>query len=192
MANERTPEQIQDLWKNQEVETMQLSLDELRRRTNAFYRRIHRRNIREYAGCALAIGIFGFFFAVVPRAVPRVAFALIVAGAIYVAVQLYRRGSARSAPAEMGYSTCVGFLRRELERQRDLLESIWSWYLGPFIPGMALLLGWGLAAGPNRWFPAVYGCFAIAGFWGIAKMNQTAARHLQRQIEELSELEKES
>jgi hypothetical protein len=79
------------------------------------------------------------------------------------------------------------FYRRELEKQRDLLQDIWKWYLGPLIPGMALLvIGAILNAPPERrWFPSAYALFCVALFWGIGQLNFRAARRINQQIEEL-------
>ena len=35
--------------------------------------------------------------------------------------------------------SCLEFHRSELVRQRDLLRSVWWWYLLPFVPGMLLI-----------------------------------------------------
>jgi hypothetical protein len=79
-----------------------------------------------------------------------------------------------------------------LERQRDLLRTVWSWYLGPLIPGLAVLITAYALANPAHWkyqglFIAGYVLFVAAFVVGIAKLNAGAARKLQKQIDELDE-----
>jgi membrane protein implicated in regulation of membrane protease activity len=98
----------------------------------------------------------------------------------------------RPLPKDAGLTTCIEFQRRELERQRDLLSNVWSWYLGPLIPGMAVLITAYALANPAHWkyqgvFIAAYVLFVAAVFAGIGKLNGKAARKLQRQIDELDE-----
>jgi len=190
MADE--PQDIKNLWQKQEVENMRMSIDELRRKASAFQKRIRRRNVREYVAAILVIVAFSWMFAASHRVVPRIACGLIVIATFWMVYNLYSRGTARALTAEMGSTSCIEFYRRELERQRDLLRSIWSWYLGPFVPGMAILIAFSIVTSPpdRRWFSEVYAVVAAAFFWGIGYLNIRAARRLQRQIEELKGMEK--
>jgi len=117
--------------------------------------------------------------------------------------QLHKKGAARTVPAEMAFRTCLDFHRQQLERQRDLLRGVWTWYLLPFVPGIAVFL-----IGLFRWTmtlphaPAharvIIITFALTAaacalvFFAIGKLNQWAAQKLQREIDALNEMEKES
>jgi hypothetical protein len=108
--------------------------------------------------------------------------------------QLHRRGSAASAPAALGLTTGLDFYRKELERQRALLSSVWRWYLGPFIPGLAVItLGAAIAnpaRSPHAWtFAGSYAVVVALAFWLVARLNQRAADKLQGQIDELNAAE---
>ena len=191
MANEPSPDDCKNLWKEQEVEVMRFSVDEIRGRADAFRRKIQRRNIREYLGAAFVVLVCSWNFVRVTSMVPRISFALMTAGTLYVAYRLYKAGSARETPAEMGYTTGLDYYRGELERQRDLLRGVWSWYLAPLIPGLALLIGWSLLSAPSgrRWYVVAYMVAAAALFWGIAYINKRAAQRLDRRIVELNAME---
>jgi hypothetical protein len=81
-----------------------------------------------------------------------------------------------------------------LARQRDLLKSIWRWYLGPMIPGLAVLIAAMSRVNPGHLqrpglFTAIYTIAAAALFLGIAKLNSRAALRLQKRIDELENLE---
>jgi hypothetical protein len=179
---------LRNLWQKQEAEEVKMiSVDELRVKAAKFQSRIRWRNLREQAACLFVVAAFGAMSWKTPQTVPRIGFALIIAGAIYVAWHIQKWGSAKVLPADLGRANCVGFYRDELERQRNLLRSIWKWYLGPLIPGMSLLVIYGIWVAPpdRRWFPISYAVAAAALFWLVGWLNQRAARRLEGQITEL-------
>jgi hypothetical protein len=194
MANEPSPNDLKNLWQEQKVEIMRFSVDEIRRKADTFRSKIRRRNIREYLGAAFVVLASSWYFVTINKPIPRISFALMIAGTLYVAYRLYRMGSARETPAGMGYATGLNYYRSELERQRDLLRRVWSWYLAPLIPGLALLIGWSLFSAPpaRRWYVAAYMVVAAALFWGIAHLNKRAAQRLDRRIMELNAMEDQS
>ena len=53
--------------------------------------------------------------------------------ALYVIYQLYRRGSARAVPPDARLETSLELYRAQLERRRNALRGIWSWYTGPIL-----------------------------------------------------------
>jgi hypothetical protein len=55
--------------------------------------------------------------------------------------QLYRLGRAATrSELDAGSQSWAAFHRGELERQREALHTVWSWYLAPFVPGMVVFL----------------------------------------------------
>jgi len=204
MDNEvRNDIDITNVWKNQGMEMTEISLEGIRQKARKFETRIFWRNLREYVAGAIVVASFGYVILVSHPALIRAGCGLVIAGALYMMYMLRMKGSARTAPAELAFRTCVDFHRQELQRQRDLLRGVWSWYLLPFVPGMAIFLI-GLFKNtmeqPNA--PAhagiIVAAFAISGlvcaavFVGVGMLNQWGARQLQREIDALEELEKES
>jgi hypothetical protein len=137
------------------------------------------------------VAIFGFFFWRFDGILLRTGSALVIAGTLYMMYQLYKRGSAKTVPAELASRTCLDFHRRELERQRGLLRDVWRWYLLPFVPGMVVfLVGLAIEHPPVRWAPVgVTAAFCAIVFFLVGKLNQWAARKLQQQIDGLDALE---
>lgn len=164
-----------------------MSIEELRAKATKFQSRIRWRNVREYAAAVFVIVAFTMQAIRVSAPVPRIAFALIIAGTFYVVWHLHAWGAAEPLPSDMGSESGIAFYRRQLERQRDLLGNIWKWYLGPLIPGFALLMGWMIVTlrPDRRWRPAVVAGMAVALFLAIGWLNRRAARRLDRQIREL-------
>lgn len=203
MGNEtRNDSDMTDVWKNQPVERVEISLEEIRRKAQKLEKRVLWRNLREYAASAIVIASFGYYIWKFPAPMIRFGCVLVIAGTLFVVYALHKRGAARTAPAELAFRTCVDFHRKELERQRDLLHSVWWWYLLPFVPGLTVfLLGlfrWTMEQ-PNA--PAHTGVivvtFALTAvgcailFVGVGKLNGWAARKLQREIDALDGLERD-
>ena len=122
----------------------------------------------------------------------RIGFGLLIAGIFYLIWHLLSKGSWRPLPEDAGLSSCIEFQRRQLEQQRDLVSSVWRWYLGPLIPGMAMLLVAFYHANPGHLKHPASVVLPEAVFFAviciaIAKLNGNAARKLQRQIDELDE-----
>jgi hypothetical protein len=187
---------VKELWQSQPTEGIQMSIDQIRMSAGKFEQRIHWRNVREYV---TAIALVVFFSFELWRAGPllvRIGFALLIAGTFYLIWHLLSKGSWRPLPEEAGITSCIEFQRRQLEQQRDLLTSVWRWYLGPLIPGMAVLLfAFGRANPGHLKHPALVvvpeALFFVAVSVAIAMVNRRAAARLQRQIDELNEAGRE-
>ncbi len=187
--NQTLENPAQKLWQDQPVEGMKMSVEAVRLRAGKFERRIARRNLRESVASAVVIIAFGYFFVTAPNILLRITWGLFIAGMIWLTVQLRRKGSPRTMPEDLGAATSVSFFRSELERQRDLLKNVWPSHLGPLVPGyVALNLAWAFAPPrPTSWMTIlVLDLFFVAIFFGVWKLNQRAARCLQRSIDEVS------
>ena len=191
-----------DLWQQSSNESRRFNQDDLRRGMSKFERTIRLRNLREYAAAGLVTAVFAYYGWVFPTLLLRLGCVLLILGTAYVTYQLHRKASARPAPAEMGLRNCVEFRRSELERQRDALRAVWSWYLLPLLPGMGLfLLGLfqftkSVTEAADRPFHTgaavlafivVAGCIAIV-FVAIWLLNRRGANELQKRIDDLNRL----
>jgi hypothetical protein len=191
-SNQIDYKQAQQLWQSQPVEGIKMSAEVIRQRAGKFERRIFWRNIREYASSLVAAILFAYFFATTHIVLFRVAYALFIAGLGWVVLQLHRQGAAKSMPAAMGALTCLQFFRAELERQREVVSSVWSWYLAPLVPGFVVLTAASVIARP---YPVGLAAAVLLDavvavvFLLVWKMNRRAARCLQRMIDELSAAE---
>jgi len=193
MPSELPPLDPRSVWQCQSVEPTAVSLDEIRKRARKYQGKVRFRNGREYAAIAFVTLFLGHTMGTLHHLAMQVGAGMCIAGSWYVAWQIHRRGRARPVPAG---STCLGFHRGELERQRDLMLGIWSWYLGPLLPGLAVVtIGAGLA-NPGRlvrpWlFVGGYAALVAVVFLMVARYNKSCARRLQAQIDELDSMEKQ-
>jgi len=179
----------QQIWQSQPVEGTKMSVEAIRLRAGKFERTVSHRNLRE---SILALGIiilFADFFRTSHDVAYRVTWGLFIAGAIWLIVQLYRRGSPKAMPADLGRSTCLEFFRSELERQRDLLKDYWTWYIVPLFPGYVALHVAYVQSFPraHRWLGlGVIDLSFVGMFFILWKLNLHAARCLERSIDELN------
>jgi len=176
------------VWQNQEVEKMTITLDEVRNAAAKFERRILWRNVREYAAGALVIAYLTPFLWSGSREM-KIPVLLMMAGALFVMWQLHVRASAARVPADAGLRASLEFRRRELERQRDALRSVWKWYLLPMVPGLAAVsIMRGMARGIDVGLIAM-SLFFVLMLVGVWALNEWAARKLDLQIREAAEME---
>jgi di/tricarboxylate transporter len=184
--------QVLELWQNQKTEGVRMSVEQVRLEAGRFGRKIGARNLREYVVAVVMMIYFGFWFSRIPYVAAKVGFGLLIAGLAYLVWHMLSKGSPGTMDETAGLSGWIEFRRRELVRQRDLLRSVWKWYLGPCVPGLVVLVVWFVLA--NRSKPivvlgaAVYALVVAAGFWWMARLNAKGADKLQRQIDELDEL----
>src|SRR5437870_5229342 len=128
MPNEPLPDDILNVWQSQPVENIAMPIEEIRRRARQFERRIRNRNLREYVAGAAGIVIFTVYIFIFPQV--RIGSALIIAGMLCILFQIYKRATPGTLPADLGLTSSLQFHRRELVRQRDLLRTVWLWYIG--------------------------------------------------------------
>jgi 4-hydroxybenzoate polyprenyltransferase len=188
MPNEMNPHDPRALWQAQEVERVTLTIEEIRRRSARFERRIHWRNMREYIAGAAVIVFFApqLWHAHGWRLTPAL---LSIVGVLYVMFQLHRRAAPRRVPADAGIHASVQFHRLELERQRDALHTVWRWYLLPFVPGFAAAMAVkAMDAGikPGLIITVVGFVLVYVVIW---RLNEWAARNLDRKVQELKAME---
>lgn len=182
---------LKSIWSQQKDEPFAMSDAELKLRADRLRTVIGWRNAREYIASVFVVLFFGYTAATDTNPVVRAGALLIVVGCLFVVWWLANRVKPRghndheAAPWLQRY-------RDELIRQRDALESVWLWYLMPFVPGLALMLAarhvypeFRLTE-PGVWL-AIAGPLGLVGaiFGGIVWLNHTAAKNLRREINEL-------
>ncbi|MXP09550.1 hypothetical protein [Pseudoblastomonas halimionae] len=174
-------------------ETAQFSAPgECAKRATRFERTIRNRNLVEFVAGGLVLVMFG------AAAIGALAYGLwdfgaaFLAGFIGVGFVLWHLHSAGSNLARQPESDCRTHYRRQLDRQRQLLESVPLWYLAPMLPGILGVYGAvGFRVARNQgWHTALEGIgLPLAGtvvfFAFVAWLNRATARGLAREIDRL-------
>lgn len=185
--SERDP--LQSLWKTQTQEDFTMSLADIRTRATRFQSRIRTRNWIEYAAAAFVVACFANAAVTVPSPIAQAGAVLIVLGALYVCWKLHQLGHAASASDFDAAQSLAAFHRAELTRQRTALNTVWSWYIAPFVPGMLVFLA-GISFEPSLEAPlfakliifAIGAGFMTAVLWGVAWINAQAVKRLDAEI----------
>ena len=179
---------LQALWQSQALTTNTISLEEIRGKAQRLERLVARRNLREYAAAAVEVPSFGWIMWLGPSSTIRAGAGMVILATVFIVYHLRLRGSASSLPADLGLKSALEFHRLELVRQRDLLRSVWWWYVLPMLPGM-LVMQIGLAlVHPERLTRIVLYCVVVVGVAaGIHWLNRRGAARIQERIDRLKE-----
>ena len=176
---------LKRLWKEQPMTAATLSADELEAGAKRLRRRIVFRNATEYVACVLVIAGFAFYIVRFPFPLMRAGSVLIILGTLLVAWQLHRRASSQPLPGDLGGQSWLAFQRAQLVRQRDALRSVWLWYVGPLVPGMAVFR-WGVETELDVSAPFARGRLAdgviALVFLAVIALNAWGAHKLQQRI----------
>jgi hypothetical protein len=180
---------VLEVWQSQPVEVTKMSAEVLRKRANRLEHRVWWRNAREYVASLLAAVPLAYFFVATDDVMSRVAFGMFFLGLFWIVVQLHRKGSAKRMPTGVDTITSLHFYREELQRQRDLVANVWSWYLAPLVPGFIVYtVGHAIRVPhPAAWAKlALFDAMIAVMFFFVWKLNMRAARCLDRMIHELN------
>lgn len=175
------------LWKEQPVTVTTYSPDDLRVQLVKQHRMLRTRNLIEYVAGAVVVVFFAVLGVLATDAMTRAGALLVIAGTAVVLWQLHRRASAAPVPAQ---GDLLAFQRLQLARQHAALRSVPVWYLGPFLPGIAVLCFARFTdLPPEEFWPAVFGtAWVVMTFAVVWLLNHLAARRLARQIEDLDRI----
>ncbi len=133
-------------------------------------------------GTLLAVAAIGLLTLSLPFAqAPQVqlASALLIAGAIYIAWIIRKRGNPAAAPLGGGRREFSRYCQRELQHQSLLLHRLWHWYFGSLIPAVLLLL-------QGR---TLYAYFVIGYVLLIGELLYQAIEKLQLQLTQIQSSE---
>ena len=125
MAGDYLPDDLKVLWKEQSVNPLRISPQQLRKEAEKLRTGVRRRSIVGGGAVTIVILAWTLFFFVFQNWLQRLGSILTVAGNLYMLVQLRLR-PARAMPG-VGETDCIRFYRAELERQRDFHRGKWFW-----------------------------------------------------------------
>ena len=184
MTDSLQEDPLQALWQSQSRGERAMSIEHVREGARRLERRVARRNRREYIAAVVVVFGYGWILWRVPFATARIGAGLIIAATIFICYRLHVHGSAESLRTDVGMTSSLDFYRAQLERQRDLLDSVWRWFLLPFVPGfLVLMIGYSLAQPARVPFVVAYGVLALMLGVGLHALNRRAAAGIQRLLD---------
>jgi hypothetical protein len=179
---------LQALWQSQSSDRSAITLDEIRQMAQRLEHRTSRRNRWEYLTAAFVVAVLGWQMFTLPSVLLRVGAGLTMVAAIAVAYMIRLWGTARTLPSDLALTRALEFHRVQLERQRDLLRSVWRWYLLPFTPGVLVMAIGRALAQPERMAQIIAWSVGMIGIMvGGYVLNWRAAARIQQRIDRLKE-----
>jgi hypothetical protein len=187
------PDDLERLWQTQPVQT-DMRGEEMRqiivKKTEAFDRKIRKRNLREYIAALFVVPVFFYFGWTMPNSIARAGSVIIAVGGLWIVYYLWRHGAGPADPLpDQTLATYRRALMAKYDHQIRLLRTVKLWYLLPLYVGMmTLLVGLlreSVARSAGTLFIEVYGvvCTLFFGFvwwlngvWGVRKIERLRAQ----------------
>jgi hypothetical protein len=138
---------LKTLWQAQAPEEGgTVSLEVIRQRALVLEKVTRRKDAIMWVSGVTNIGAFAAVMWYLPHL--RVVAAIVIATALYIVYQYYRRRPSRVVLDGFG-NACVDFYRAALIRKRDMARQLWSWFLPPAILGQVALIVGFIVSPPN-------------------------------------------
>ena len=177
---------LKALWQTpEETSAPAFDIEDIQRRAHQFERKIHRRNLAEWAASAFVLVWFGHLAVVAESTLIAVGNAMVALSAVGISVYLFAKGRV-DKQVDPAAST-QGFLQahaESIQAQARLLRTVPLWYLGPMGVGLAVLMtGHFQLAGAGDWnFWVAVGVVAVV-FAVVAWINHRAAVKLEQKAD---------
>jgi hypothetical protein len=204
MSSDSAGNDPRTIWKNQPTEPSALTLDNIRKKTRELHAKTRRDLIKSVAGplAVIVICVFGLQF---PHPALRAALAFSLSWSLAGQYFLNRGMWSATLPGDAGLQTGLDSYRREVERRRSLFGRVLLWQFGPVVLAIAILilvlltLGIGdrgmlneaLVKGTLRKMTPFL-VLTVLWMLGIFVVRMRQRRELQREIDELNEVERAS
>ena len=192
MANDPSGNDPKDIWQQQSREMSTVRLERMiRRRAQELRARTGRELVGTIVSPAIVVSISSFGIARGDNPMQRAAFAIATAWSVAGAFVM-NRGMWSGMRTEDGTSaTGLAFYRREIERRRYLFHRVMQWSFAPVVLAIGALIAWLRERGPvAKMIPFL----TLVTIWIAAAvvMHRTRREDLQREIDELNDIEKEN
>lgn len=185
------------IWQNQPREISTVTLEKMiRRRAQALHARTRRELLGSIAA-PLAVAVFSGLGAVIfDDPLLRAVFVLAIAWAVAGQFFLHRGMWTATLPGDAALTTGLEFYRREIERRHYLLRRVLQWSFGPIVLAIGALLLPIVTGGIRERgaFRNMIPFLTLLALWlvGFFVVRIRHQRELQREIEELNDIEREN
>jgi len=192
MANDPSENNPKTIWQSQPGGVSAVTLEKMMRRRA---QELHGKTGRELLGSIVSpvtvVGISAYCIAQGDNLMQRAAFAVATAWSI-LGAYIVNRGMWRGTRFQDAASaTGLTFYRREVERQRHLFRCVMQWSFAPVVLAVGALIAWLRDRGPvSKMIPFL----TLVAIWiaAVLVMRKTRRDDLQREIDDLNEIEKEN
>ena len=175
-----------------------MTLEKIRQKTQELHAKTRRELIKSAAGPLIVVAICGFAIRF-PDPLLRAILAFAIAWSLAGQYFLNRGMWSATLPGDAALSTGIESYRREVERRRFLFSRVMLWQFGPVVFAIAILIVLIASLGTgNRGMPLKDALLKMIPFLTLVVMWIAAVfvlrmrqqRELQREIDELNEIER--
>ena len=170
-----------------------MTLVMIRHKTQQLQGKTRRDLLGEIALSVFLVALSGFGIWWANGATLRVAFALAIVWTLAGQYFVHRESLSDAAQLEVSLSTSLESYRREVERRRYLSSRFLIWSFGPAILAVGALSAYLLTIAWNHGFLRnTVPFFTLLGLWffGVFVSRMRQQRELQREIDQLNEVER--
>lgn len=176
------PDDIRDIWNESSEEEYVMKIDQIRTKSESFAKTVKWRNFREYSAAVFVIAMFAYYAFASQITLIKIGSLCNIAAALFIMVQLNKRSA--STTVNPGTEPIISYHRKQLEREKNALRSVWAWYLLPTIPGTALFAAGFIQSQPEADFTRSIAVILLINIF-VLLYNAWGARQLQKEIDAL-------
>jgi len=197
MPNDSSTNDLKTIWQNQPTEPSKMTLVMIRHKTQQLQAGTRRALLNEIAASVFLVGFYGVGIWWVHGAALRAAFVLAIVWTLSGQFFVDRGRLSESSQLDVSLNTSLQSYRREVERRRYLSGRFLLWSFGPAVLAIGALsiylltLIWNHGAWSQGYLLSTMPFFALLGLWfvGVFVLRMRHRRELQREIDQLSEVE---
>jgi hypothetical protein len=204
MRNDSSENDPRTIWQNQPMEPSIMTLEKIRQKTQELHAKTRRQMIGNSIMPLAVFAFYGYGIAKFSNPALRTIFACAIAWSLAGQYFLNRGMWSAMLPGDAALSTGLESYRREVERQRSLFGRFMLWQFGPLMFAIATLILLILTLGiGNRRMPLngailtgallkMSPFLTLMAIWIVSffVIRMRAQRQLQREIDELNEIER--
>jgi len=178
------------IWQNQPTEPFAMTMEKIRQKARELHTKTRRELLGNIAMPLIVIAFSGFGIARTDDPLQRTAFVLAILWSLTGQYFLNRGMWSRTLLGDAALTTGLEFYRQEIKRRRDLFGRILQWSFGPVVFAIgALILAVGISNRALFRNMAPFTAMVIVWIAGVFVIRIRGQRELQREIEELNEIE---
>lgn len=191
MSEQTTPPDPGSVWRNQPTERLEVNLQHfVNRRAQELYSKTRSEIIMSIAGVIVFIATVSWRFHSAQNWFQQVGFALVIAW-VLISAYRFRDRIWRASPGEDAIARPgLEYYRKELERRRDHLKTMWLWY-GPVLLACLIFVATlvGMAISFDRLLKVLPFLSLLVVWLAMgSRIRQRQVKAIQQEIEEMDVL----
>lgn len=201
MGNDSSGNDPRTIWQNQRTEPSTMTLEKIRQKTKELHAKTRQKLLGGMAVTLVVVGISGYGIASADVAVVRAVFAFAIAWSL-AGQYFFNRGLWSAAlPEDAALRAGIESYRREVERRRQHFGRVLLWSFAPVVLAIATLIvliasfgmrNRGMAFERTLLNMIPFLTLVVAWIVGVFVIRMRERRELQREIDELNDIEREN